>query len=75
MTRAETLKRRIQSPARRQSTLDRRSSKALPVQPEEKLSVKEETILLKSSKINGGKYPPLKPRTQPVVQESGELFT
>jgi hypothetical protein len=53
---------------------DIRRHSAQPVQLE-KLSVKEETILLKSSKINGGKYPPLKPGTQPVKTESSEPFT
>ena len=75
MIRAESLKRQIKEPTRRQSNLDRRSSKVLSHQPEEKLSVKEETILLKSSKIDGGKHPPLKPGTVPFINESGELFT
>lgn len=37
----------------------------------ETLSVKEQTLLLKSSKINGGKYPPLNPGTRPVVESDG----
>jgi hypothetical protein len=41
--------------------------------PEDKLSIKEETILLKSSKINGGKYPPLKRGTSPVIDGVDEF--
>jgi hypothetical protein len=44
-------------------------------QVEPKLSVKEETILLKSSKINGGIFPPLKLGTAPVIPETTESFT
>jgi hypothetical protein len=85
MERAETLKRHIQltqqikvkDPVMKPPPLPlvrKRTSRVLP-QSETKLSVKEETILLKSSKINGGIFPPLKPATTPVVVDTAEPFT
>jgi hypothetical protein len=49
-------------------------SRIIP-QEESKLSIKEETIILKSSKINGGIFPPLKCGTTPVIPDTDELFT
>jgi hypothetical protein len=66
-TKAESLKRQI-------STQPSLKLQQQPIQLD-KPSIKEETILLKSSRINGGKYPPLKAGTQPVIVESSEPFT
>jgi len=49
------------------------STTPVPVTAEEKLSVREETILLKSSKINGGKYPPFK--SLPALADEDTQFT
>lgn len=83
MAKAEKLKREIsenEKLTRRRSSLrssvyKKRSSRYIPPQIEEKLSIKEETILLKSSRINGGKYPPLKSGMNPVIQQTTEVFT
>lgn len=72
MTRAEKLKQQISAQSKTQHSAQKPRTVA---DSEERLSVKEETILLKSSKINNGKYPPLKPGTHPIVTDSAELFT
>src|SRR5277367_3088083 len=70
ITKAEALK-------RRQSQLPVTHTVARTPVPnvageDEKLSVREETILLKSSKINGGKYPPSK-GVLSLSDEAGEF--
>ena len=75
ITKAESLKRQVSTqPSTKSKGQDIPRRNVQPKQLEE-LSIKEETILLKSSKINGGKFPPLKPGTQPVKTESSEPFT
>jgi uncharacterized protein YaaR (DUF327 family) len=84
MTKAEKLKREIserneklsrRQSAARSSIYRKRTSRYVAPIYEEKLSIKEETILLKSSKINGGKYPPLKSGVTPIIPHTTEVFT
>ena len=81
MTKAENLKKQIK--ASQSSSSDPTSSIEASDSPSKRcynqewkdLSIKEQTILLKSSKINYAKYPPLMPDTQPAVAVIGpELF-
>ncbi len=73
IAKAERLKRWISQngASTKKSTVPGSQNRVLMASSEEKLSVKEQTILLKSSKINGGKYPPLSPGTKPVVESDG----
>ena len=77
ITKAEAVKKRPKeqfptSPASPRSIGPAR--KRGPVLVGGKLSVKEETILLKSSRINGGKYPPLQPGSVPVTTRPEQDF-
>jgi hypothetical protein len=71
ITKAEALKRQ-QSQLPIPQSVSRKSAPIVRA-GEEKLSVREETILLKSSKINGGKFPPSKGLPS-VTDEAGEFM-
>ena len=84
ITKAEGLKKQISTrreslkKAHARQSLKRRTFEKpieFPILCGDKLSTKEETILLRSSKINGGKYPPLPPGTKPVIEDNSEPFT
>src|SRR5271154_548029 len=71
ITKAEALKRR-QSQLPVPQSVSRKPAPTVQA-GEEKLSIREETILLKSSKINGGKFPPSKGPPS-VTDEGGEFM-